>query len=84
MAGRGSKPGERRGGRGKGTPNKTTAVFKQAVLNVFNKNGGEKWFADWAKSEPTEFFKIASRLIPQEVNGAIDGSLTVKILRFGN
>lgn len=28
MAGRGSKPGERRGGRAKGTPNKVTADIK--------------------------------------------------------
>ena len=33
MAGRGSKPGERRGGRKKGTPNKRTAELRDVVRN---------------------------------------------------
>lgn len=57
-------------GRRAGSQNKTTRAFKEAVLNVFDKNGGEKWLAKWAKKEPTEFFRIASRMIPHEHTGS--------------
>jgi hypothetical protein len=36
---KGSKPGERRGGRKKGTPNKTTAVLKEAILLAAEQTG---------------------------------------------
>ena len=57
-------------GRKVGTPNKVTRVFKDAVLNVFEEGGGEKWLLRWARRNPTEYFKIAARLIPHEVTAA--------------
>jgi len=59
----------RYGGRTKGTPNKVTTAFKAAVLVAFDSIGGEKQFAAWAEKNQTEFYKIASRLIPHEVVG---------------
>jgi hypothetical protein len=38
--GRGSRPGERRGGREKGTPNKRTAALRAALLAEFELSGG--------------------------------------------
>src|SRR5215471_17808437 len=38
--GRGSRPGERRGGREKGTPNKRTAALRAALLTEFERSGG--------------------------------------------
>jgi hypothetical protein len=38
--GRGSRPGERRGGRKKGTPNKRTAALRAALLAEFKLSGG--------------------------------------------
>src|SRR6516162_7220068 len=38
--GRGSRPGERHGGREKGTPNKRTAALRAALLAEFELSGG--------------------------------------------
>jgi hypothetical protein len=58
--------GFKSGGRAKGTPNKVTTVFKDAVRTVYEDIGGHAAFAEWARSNPTDFYKIASRLIPTE------------------
>jgi hypothetical protein len=63
----GSKPGERRGGRKKGTPNKLTSTFREAVLVAYEGIGGHEAFKLWAKNTQTEFYKIAARLIPTEI-----------------
>ena len=55
------------GGRKAGTPNKLTGVFRNAVLHVYAAIGGDDAFAKWAAQHPTEFYKIASRLIPAEI-----------------
>jgi hypothetical protein len=67
MAGKGSKPGERRGGRKAGTPNKVTKSAREAFQHAFDTIGGPKRLASWAKVNPTEFYKLFARLIPQDV-----------------
>jgi hypothetical protein len=69
MAGR-PKGIPKTGGRKKGTPNKITKAFREAVLSVFGSMGGEKHLLTWARQNPTEFYKIAARLIPTELTGA--------------
>lgn len=54
----------------KGQTHTITKMFKQAVLNVFHDIGGEEHLAKWAKQQPTEFYKIAARLIPTELTGS--------------
>lgn len=41
---RGSKPGERRGGRQAGTPNKVTKALKDMILGALDEAGGEEYF----------------------------------------
>lgn len=80
MANAGSfKKGEKRPnqGRPKGSPNKITGSFKNAVLEVFEKNGGAAWMGRWASENETEFFKIAARLIPTEMAGTIEHKVTL-------
>ncbi len=73
--------GKKTGGRQVGTPNKVTAIFKDAVRTVYEDIGGNEAFAAWAKENPTEFYRIASRLIPTEM--ASQGTnLNVIINRF--
>lgn len=60
-------------------PNKTTTAFKQAVLLCFEGIGGDKAFQKWAKKNPTEFYKIAARLIPSEVVGDPERPLGIKV-----
>jgi len=59
--------GQKTGGRQVGAPNKVTAIFKDAVRTVYEDIGGNTAFAAWAKENPTEFYRIASRLIPTEM-----------------
>jgi len=40
---RGSKPGERRGGRKRGTPNKFTADVKAMILGALDAAGGQDY-----------------------------------------
>ena len=73
--------GQKTGGRQVGTPNKVTAIFKDAVRTVYEDIGGNAAFATWAKENPTEFYRIASRLIPTEM--VTEGtSINVIINRF--
>jgi hypothetical protein len=74
----------RTGGRQKGTPNKITTAFKEAVRIVYEDIGGHKAFAEWARENPTEFYKIAARLIPTEIATRSDDTLTVVIRRLGD
>lgn len=60
-------------GRVKGTPNKLTTTFKEAVLLVYHDIGGSTAFASWAINNQGEFYKIASRLIPHEITGPLGG-----------
>ena len=61
------KPGE--GGRPKGAVNKTTKLVKETFAEVFNKLQDHPTanLEAWAIEEPTEFYKLASKLIPTEV-----------------
>lgn len=69
------------GGRQVGTPNKITAAFKDAIRFVYEDIGGNAAFAEWAKENQTEFYRIAARLIPTEI--ASQGTnLNVIINRF--
>jgi hypothetical protein len=69
-------------GRQAGTPNKLTATFKEAVLMAFDNIGGVDHFTEWAKAHPTEFYKIAARLIPAEmqVQAEVQGPSLIDIL----
>ena len=66
------------GGRKPGTPNKLTVAFKSAVLTTYDAIGGDVAFAAWAKKNPTEYYKIAARLIPHEIVGPAGGPHLIK------
>jgi len=59
--------GKKAGGRQKGTPNKTTASVKEALQKAFKELGGIKALTEWAKDEPTEFYKLYCKLLPKEL-----------------
>ncbi|MBN9497849.1 MAG: hypothetical protein J0H39_13920 [Alphaproteobacteria bacterium] len=62
----GSKPGERRGGRKKGTPNKLTRDVKSAILAAFDKVGGEKYLAEQARKNPQAFLTLLGKVMPTQ------------------
>lgn len=55
------------GGRQLGTVNRLTGAFREAVLVVYDGLGGHGAFLQWARENPTEYYKIAARLIPGEM-----------------
>lgn len=58
-------------GRPKGMPNKATASIKAAFLEAFERRGGADALLRWAEDNETEFYKLASKLIPTEVNATV-------------
>lgn len=67
-------------GRKKGEPNKITRTVKETVLAVFNdlQVDPKANLLSWGKENPTEFYKIASKLIPTEVTGDIKAIIKFK------
>lgn len=68
------------GGRKKGSLNKITMAFKEAVKTVYDEIGGDEAFAEWAKENKTDFYKIAARLIPTEISKT-NNNITVVVHR---
>jgi hypothetical protein len=66
--------GQKSGGRVKGTPNKVHSSIKDAVLETFRNLGGPEHMTKWASENPNEFYKLAARLIPTEVNAVIENN----------
>lgn len=58
--------GHKTGGRQAGTPNKRTGPAKIAFAAAFDGLGGVEQLTTWAKENMTEFYRLYSKLIPQE------------------
>jgi hypothetical protein len=77
------KPGERLGGRAKGTPNKTTVLVKEAILKAAEAAGEDKQGKDGlvgymtflAKEEPKAFSTLLAKIIPTQVTGEDGGAI---------
>jgi hypothetical protein len=71
------------GGRAKGTPNSVTAKFKDAVQIVYEEIGSHAAFADWARANPGDFYKICSKMITaqsiRDDAGQYAGGVTIVI-----
>lgn len=68
MPGGGAKPGERRGGRKKGTPNKVPGAVKDMVLQALDSAGGVKYLQRQAVENPTAFLTLVGKVIPLQLN----------------
>lgn len=58
--------GRKTGGRVKGTPNKATRTVRENTLAVFDKIGGMKTMAAWARDNLTEFYRLYGRMAPAD------------------
>jgi len=67
------------GGRQLNTPNRLTGAFREAVHAVYNGLGGHAAFLRWAIENPSDFYKIAARLIPTEIHHKEDNNIRVII-----
>lgn len=72
------EPGrEKTGGRQKGVKNALTAKVKDAILNAFEKVGGEDYLVDVAKKDPKTFCALLGKVLPLQVTGEEGGVLKV-------
>jgi hypothetical protein len=75
MAGKGSAPGERRGGRQRGTPNKSTQAVKDMILEALAQKGGADYLARQADENPAAFMTLVGKVLPLQVTGDGGGAL---------
>jgi len=57
----------RMGGRKKGTPNRTTASVREALLAAFDEVGGVAWLVALARREPVAFARCSPRWCPRRL-----------------
>ena len=72
--------GKKQGGRPKGVPNKLSTTVKDNVIQVFNALGGHKGMAEWARENPTHFYNLYAKLIPQDVHKTVEHKVPTKIV----
>lgn len=72
-----------RPGRPKGSRNKKTVAVKEALENAFAGMGGTPALIKWAKENPTEFFKIWSKLLPIQIASPSEGEAEPLAITFG-
>ena len=46
--------------------------FKQSMVLAFHQNGGTAWLARWGLQNPSQFFRLMSRMLPHEFQGETD------------
>lgn len=66
-------------GRPPGIPNKVTRTVREAFERAFVllQDDDNAKLEEWAKSNTTEFYKLASKLIPTEISADVKGTLIV-------
>ena len=82
---RGRKPGTpKTGGRLKGTPNKVTALAKDAIAVAAERLGGIDRLVEWARADPANervfWGTIYTKLLPLQVSGDPGAPLISKII----
>jgi hypothetical protein len=80
------KPRATNAGRVAGTPNKLGTSVKDAFLEAFNllqENDTVKLSA-WGKENPTEFYKLCSKLIPAAIEMKAEVEGVEQVFKIGN
>lgn len=72
-----SLPGERRGGRSKGTPNKATADIKSMILGALSDVGGRDYLAQQARINPGPFLTLVGKVLPMQISGDPDRPVAI-------
>jgi hypothetical protein len=74
MAGKGKPgpaPGQRFGGRQKGTPNKLSGDVRAMILAALNEVGGHSYLVEQARANPTAFLTLVGKILPMQVNTTV-------------
>jgi hypothetical protein len=71
-------------GKPKGALNKTTKLVKEVFADAFNELQQDEAvkLAVWGKENPTEFYKLASKLIPTQMDIAANVNLSDQPIVF--
>lgn len=74
------------GGRQKGTPNKTTALLKDAVLKAATQAGREGGLVGYLQRQadlnPGPFIALLGKVLPLQISGEDGAPLQVSVVRF--
>ena len=72
-------------GRPKGSPNKTTALLKDAILQAAERAGDKEGMIGYlhtqAVANPGPFMGLLGKVLPMQVTGEGGGSLVVEIVK---
>src|ERR671917_787611 len=75
-------PEKRQRGRPKGSPNKTTALLKDALLRAADEAGGKEGLVGYlrrqAEENPGPFLTLLGKVLPLQVNSAMQGQLSIR------
>jgi hypothetical protein len=68
-------------GRKKGTPNRVSGAFRQALLDAFERIGGVDELTRWAEDEKNrlEFYRLCGRLVPTEIVASDPSALLPRV-----
>jgi hypothetical protein len=84
-----SKQGENRGnagkGRPKGSPNKTTALLKDAILQAATDAGDGNlvtYLTAQARANPGPFLSLLGKVLPMQVTGEDGGAVQIVLKQF--
>ncbi|MEE8263247.1 MAG: hypothetical protein V3R83_12365 [Gammaproteobacteria bacterium] len=64
-------PKNPKSGRRKGTPNKKTVAVQDALQQAFDELGGIEALVEFARNEPTEFYRLWVKMLPKNVHADI-------------
>lgn len=72
-------------GRPKGIPNKFTKQFKDLLTETIQalEEKRDHGLMAWAEKHPSDFYRICSKLVPQEMVGEFTGDITIRVIREG-
>ena len=76
-----SRPGERRGGRQKGTPNRTTQALKDAILAAVDEvhPDGKVGYLKWlAVNNSTAFASLLGKVLPKDIGADVTVRYTLE------
>jgi hypothetical protein len=72
-------------GRAKGTPNKTTALLKDAILKAAEAAGGKEGLVGYLQAQASEnpgpFMALLGKVLPLQIGGDPDNPVVVSITR---
>lgn len=69
-------------GRRPGVRNKWNRIAKDAFIDAFEDLGGIDGLVEWGRENPTEFYKLFSKLIPIAVGGEPGNPITAHVVKF--